>query len=176
MKDILRSAALSGVLLSATAATAEGADLELTVEIPQLKVAEYHRPYAAIWIEKQDQSFVGNLAVWYQLRDSEKGEKGSAWLKDLRTWWRKSGRELTLPIDGVSGATRAPGVHRVAFSGSKGALAKLTPGSYQLAVEVAREVGGREIVRVPFQWPAAAPGAKSQGSHEIGQVQVIVKP
>lgn len=174
MKYILPSAALSGLLLSPGAARA--ADLEVSVEIPQLKVAEYHRPYAAIWLEKPDQTFAGNLAAWYQLQDSGKGEKGSSWLKDLRTWWRKSGRDLALPVDGVSGATRPPGVHRITFKGSRADLAALSPGSYQLVVEVARETGGREIVRIPFQWPAPGQPAKGQGSHEIGQVQVTVKP
>ncbi len=30
------------------------AELNLTVQIPEQKVAEYHRPYAAIWIERAD--------------------------------------------------------------------------------------------------------------------------
>ncbi|MCC6539729.1 MAG: DUF2271 domain-containing protein [Bryobacterales bacterium] len=175
MKLVLPSAALSGLLMTSARAL-HAADLEVSVEIPQLKVAEYHRPYGAIWIEKNDQAFAGNLAVWYQLRDSEKGEKGSTWLKDLRTWWRKSGRDLTLPVDGVSGATRPPGAHRLTFKGSRAALAALAPGEYQLVVEMAREVGGREIVRIPFKWPAGGAPAQAQGAHEIGQVQVIVKP
>ena len=36
-------------------------------------------------------------------------EPGTKWLADLRAWWRKGGRSMTLPADGVSGATRAPG-------------------------------------------------------------------
>ncbi len=68
-----RIAALSGLLLGPLAA----ADLEISVEIPRLNVAEYHRPYTAIWIERPDQSFAANLAVWYQLQDTAKGEKGA---------------------------------------------------------------------------------------------------
>jgi hypothetical protein len=177
MKFLIPTAAVSGLLVSAAA---NAADIEVSVESPRLSVAEYHRPYAAIWVERPDQSVAANVAVWYQLQDTPKGEKGATWLKDLRTWWRKSGRDLTLPVDGVSGATRPPGVHRLTFKGSRAGLAELAPGSYQLVVEMTREVGGREIVRVPFQWPARAAAApasgKAQGSHEIGQVQVTVRP
>jgi hypothetical protein len=173
MKLVLSSAALSGLLISSPAGAA---DLEILVEVPRPGVAEYHRPYAAIWIEKPDQSFAANLAVWYQLQDTAKGEKGATWLKDLRTWWRKSGRELSLPVDGVSGATRPPGVHKLNFPGSRAALAALAPGSYQLVVEMAREAGGREILRIPFEWPRQPAPAQGQGSHEIGKVQLTVKP
>jgi hypothetical protein len=40
------TAALSGLL----ATPALAADLELSLEIPRLTVAEYHRPYVAVWI------------------------------------------------------------------------------------------------------------------------------
>lgn len=172
MRKAIVSPACTGLLL---AVTASGADLEVSVEIPRLQVAEYHRPYAAIWIEKPDQSFAANLAVWCQLQDTAKGEKGATWLKDLRTWWRKSGRDLAMPVDGVSGATRAPGVHKLTFKGTRAGLAALKPGPYQLVVEMAREVGGREIVRVPFEWPAAGASAGGKGSHEVGAVQLSVK-
>src|SRR5690606_10447352 len=95
------------VLLSAPLAAAE---LEVSVEIPRLDVAEYHRPYVALWLEKPDQSHVANLAVWYDLK--MKNKEGEKWLKDLRQWWRRSGRGLEMPVDGVSGATRPVGQHR----------------------------------------------------------------
>ena len=33
-------------------AAAAPATMDVTITIPQLKVAEYHRPYVAIWVEK----------------------------------------------------------------------------------------------------------------------------
>ena len=166
-------AAVTGLL---TTPLMFAADMEISVEIPRFNVAEYHRPYVAMWVEKPDQSFAANLAVWYDLQTT-KAEKGTTWLKDLRMWWRKSGRELTMPVDGVSGATRPPGVHPVVFKGSKGALATLAPGAYELVVEASREVGGREVVRIPFQWPSkTAQPLKAQGRSELGQVQLVVKP
>ena len=52
--------ALSGLL----AMPAYAAELDLSVEIPQLNVAEYHRPYVAIWVEGADGKTAANLAVW----------------------------------------------------------------------------------------------------------------
>jgi hypothetical protein len=151
------------------------ADLAVKLELPRLPVAEYHRPYTAVWIERADQSVAANLAVWYDLK--KKGHEGSKWLKDMRTWWRKSGRELQMPVDGLSGATRAPGEHQLQFSGVDSPLARLPAGDYAVAVETAREGGGREVVRVPFQWPPKlAQSASSRGEHELGQVSVEVKP
>lgn len=175
MNRLLPSAALTGLLASPALA---GTELEVSVEVPRLAVAEYHRPYAAIWIENADQSVAADLAVWYMLQNTAKGEQGATWLKDLRTWWRKSGRNQTLPIDGVSGATKPPGVHKLNFRKDGPQLRALAPGEYHLVVEMVREVGGREIVRIPFQWPAqkAPATAKVRGTHEIGEVQVTVKP
>jgi hypothetical protein len=159
-------------LLSATVAGA--AELKVTVEIPQMSVAEYHRPYVAIWAEDAAGGVAANLAVWYQIDNKGKPDKGDTWLKDLRTWWRKSGRDLEMPVDGISGASRPPGAHSMTFSGR---LKSLAPGSYNLVVEAAREVGGREILRIPFDWPPkSAKAAKTQGEHEIGVVQIEVNP
>ncbi|MBP8256458.1 MAG: DUF2271 domain-containing protein, partial [Opitutaceae bacterium] len=94
--------------LVCTVATSAAAQLTATVEIPQLDVSEYHRPYVALWIEGPDRSVV-NVGVWYDV-DMKKDE-GESWLKDLRQWWRKSGRDLNLPIDGLSGPTRPVGTH-----------------------------------------------------------------
>ena len=165
----------------ATALTAAGftfpaaaADMALKVEIPRLTVAEYHRPYVAVWIEKPDQAFAGNLAVWYDIK--LRNNEGTKWLKDMRAWWRKSGRELAMPVDGISGATRAPGEHAVQFSDAT-ALGKLPPGEYQLVLEAAREVGGREQVKVPFVWPPkATTTTQARGEHELGAISVTVKP
>lgn len=159
------------LLLATSPALAAGLDLSLT--IPTLKVAEYHRPYVAIWIEPEA-SEARTLAVWYdtKLKDRE-GEK---WLRDIRTWWRKSGRTLAFPVDGVSGATRAPGTHRISFTEGQGPLGKLAPGQYELVIEAAREVGGRELIRLPFQWPPK-PGAvaKAAGTAELGAATLTLK-
>ena len=63
-------------------ALAHAADMNLTVEIPALKVAEYHRPYVAVWVDREDHSVATNLAVWYDTKKAN-GE-GTKWLKDMR--------------------------------------------------------------------------------------------
>ncbi|MDM4769280.1 DUF2271 domain-containing protein [Solimonas sp. SE-A11] len=180
------------VLCSMLPGTVLAANLDLTIEIPRLDVAEYHRPYVAVWLEREDKSVAANLAVWYQ--QPKKGEKvpaaaaagapggmqgaaanpqgGAKWLPDLRQWWRRSGRELTLPADGITGATRAPGEHAMSFN-----VADLPAGQYKLVVEAAREEGGRELVDVPFQVPAKdAQVIKAKGSRELGAISLSVKP
>lgn len=159
---------------AALAWPAVAADLAFKVEIPRLTVAEYHRPYVSIWLEKADQSFAANVAVWYDIK--MRNNEGTKWLKDMRTWWRKSGRDLSMPVDGISGATRAPGEHAVQFTDAA-VLSKLAPGEYSLVLEATREVGGREVVKVPFVWPPkAATTTQAAGQHELGAVSVTVKP
>lgn len=169
----LRYTMALGACLGAAPAFAAG--LNVGVEVPRLDVAEYHRPYVAVWIERADASVAATLSVWYDVK--MRNAEGTKWLKDMRQWWRKAGRDMQLPADGVSGATRAPGEHALTFSDGKAPLGKLPAGDYQLVVEAAREVGGRELVRVPFAWPPkAAQSASAKGEHELGGVSVDLKP
>lgn len=162
-------------LLSLVSAAHVGraAELTVSVELPRIDVAEYHRPYVAIWVEREDQTVAANLAVWYDVA----GRDGAHWLPDLRQWWRRSGRTLQLPIDAVTGATRPAAKHELKLTGGREPLGDLAPGSYVLVVEAVREAGGREAVRVPFQWP---PGSEQRGSatgsSELGTVAVVVGP
>jgi hypothetical protein len=148
--------------------------MAVTITIPRLDVAEYHRPYLAAWIERPDQSVAANLLVWYEVKNTKEGTK---WLADLRQWWRRSGRDQSFPIDGITGATRPAGQHIVKFDAKQAPLATLAPGSYTLAVEAAREVGGREVVKVPFTWPAtAAANGSASGKTELGTISLSITP
>lgn len=150
---------------------AEAADLALKIEIPKQNVAEYHKPYVAAWIERDDGSVVSTVALWYEVRS--RNNEGEKYLKDLRQWWRRAGRDLKVPADGISGATRTPGEQQVALADGKGPMASLAPGKYKLVVEAAREGGGRETVALPFAWPAAAGAvATAQGREELGAVSL----
>ena len=153
---------------------AVAADLSVKFELPQLNVAEYHKPYVAVWIERADQSVATTLAVLYDVRKRDNG--GTKWVKDLRTWWRKAGRDVTLPLDGVSGATRAAGVQTLTFPGARAGLDKLPAGDYKLVIEAAREAGGRELVRLPFHWtPHATVAAAFAGKEELGAVSLAIQ-
>ena len=166
------SIALSLPLASASTMAAE---LALKLDVPQLNVAEYHRPYIAAWLENGDQKVVSNLAVLYDVK--KKDNAGTKWLKDMRQWWRKAGRDVEMPMDGVSGATRAPGEVTLNLASAKAVLDKLPAGQYTVLVEAAREAGGREVVKLPLQWPPkSAQSLTAQGKEELGTVTVQIKP
>lgn len=165
----------TAALAMAAAGPAAAASLTLQVTLPDLHATSYYRPYLAAWVERpEDKAAMGTLALWYdtRLRDG----LGKSWLRQLRTWWRTGGEQLALPVDGVSGATRPAGTHTLQFADAKGALAQLPPGRYQMAIEVAREQGERELLRVPFEWRGAANTAHAEGSKELGRVTVTVSP
>jgi hypothetical protein len=167
---------IAGVMMSlALTAPVAAAELNIKLELPRLDVAEYHRPYIAVWVENPDQSTATHLAVWYQTES--KKEDGTQWLKDLRQWWRRGGRELQMPVDGVTGATRPAGVQALSFKSTDKQLAKLAPGKYNLVVEATREVGGRELLRLPFEWPGTQKQqATATGKTELGAVTLNVTP
>ncbi|WP_374296179.1 DUF2271 domain-containing protein [Sphingomonas sp.] len=153
---------LLGIGMVAAPATAG----TVTVTIPRLNVAEYHKPYVAIWLEPTAGGPARTVAVWY---DVKKGgnEPGTKWLADLRSWWRKSGRSMAMPANGVSGATRTPGQYRIPLP------ADLKPGQYVLNVEAARETGGRELVSIPVTVPNGT--AQKSGSAELGAVTLSAR-
>ena len=177
LKKIITVTALS-ISSLAFVPSALSAELKVSVELPKLTVAEYHAPYTAIWIESTaegDKKFVKTLSVWFDTK--KKNEEGQKWLKDIRQWWRRDGRNLDLPIDGVSGATKLSGTHELNFKVGEAPLTELPAGDYQLLVEVAREVGGRELVKIPFTWPATElQNLSGQGATEMGKVGLAITP
>ncbi|WP_213956381.1 DUF2271 domain-containing protein [Variovorax sp. dw_954] len=160
-------------------APAFAAGLGASIEVPRLNVAEYHRPYVAAWIERADNTVAATLSVWYDIRvktNNPEGE-GTKWLKDLRQWWRRGGRELAVPVDGITGATKPAGTHQINASEGSAALPKLAPGAYKFVVEAAREQGGREVVSIPFQWPpTSAQPLAATGKDELGGIKLELKP
>ena len=159
---------LTTLCLTLLAGHSLAASFNVEVEVPRLRVAEYHAPYVAFWIENPDRSTIVPLGLWYD--DQEK------WLKDIRQWWRRTGRGQSRPYDGLTGATRPPGSHSVDFA-ELDALKALPAGDYELVVEAAREVGGREVLRLPFSWPADQTQNQTvNGSNELGTVTLTITP
>ena len=153
-------------LLIAGAVAAPATAGTVSVTIPRLDVAEYHKPYVAIWVEPAGGGAARTLAVWYDVKKAGR-EPGTKWLSDLRAWWRKGGRSLALPADGISGATRAPGQYSLALPKD------LKPGAYVLNVEAARETGGRELVSVPLTVPNGT--GRASGQAELGAVTLSAR-
>lgn len=172
---ILRNAIWSApLLLSGVATGAHAGALSVQIDIPQQNVAEYHKPYVAGWIEDSTGAAAGNVFVWYDIK--KRDNAGQKWLKDLRTWWRKSGRDLT-STDGFSGATRSPGRQTLSLDTNATALKGLKPGSYVFVVEASREGGGHDLVKIPLNWnPAKATTGAAKGAGELGDVRVSYKP
>lgn len=146
--------------LAATSLTSVAADVSVELELAVIDTAEYHRPYVAVWLEDDQRKQAAQLELWLE---QEK------WHRDLRSWWRRGGRRLELPIDGVSGATRKPGRYKVNHD------IKLKPGSYTLNVEAVREVGGREHVRIPFTWQGEALTFSRRGESELGAINFHIR-
>jgi len=158
----------AGATFAVPALAADPGTMDVTIAIPRLKVAEYHKPYVAFWVEKAGAK-AKTVAVWYD--HDMKANEGTKWLRDVRQWWRAAGRSMSFPANGITGATRPPGTHKIAFTRAQ--LGAQAPGQYTLVIEAAREVGGRELLRIPFTWPAkAGAGWRAAGGSELGAVSV----
>ncbi|NVK58281.1 MAG: PepSY-associated TM helix domain-containing protein [Alteromonadaceae bacterium] len=145
---------------------------ELRVSLPRMAVAEYHAPYVAVWLANERGERVVDIAVWYDTAMAD--DEGEKWLKDLRLWWRRSGRSAELPIDGISGATRRPGTSDINLDGR---FNDVPAGDYFIWVEAARELGGRETLKLPLTLPVKQPiSERAQGKHELSSIHIIMEP
>ena len=158
IKSCTRCCALALLLPSLPSGAAQ---LQVELEIPKIDTVEYHRPYLAVWVEDEKNQQVTQIALWLE---QEK------WHRDLRSWWRRGGNRLALPVDGVSGATRKPGRYSLSHN------VNLPVGKYWLNIESVREVGGREHIRIPFDWSLQQLQLSEQGSTELGQVTFTILP
>ncbi len=185
----------AGVLATAPALAA---DLSIKVTLPEIArngPRAANRPYVAIWLRKEDNSFASDLAVWYQIESPRRrgpappggmgpppgfgsmAAGGARWLNEVRQWWADSGHRLQFPVDGLTSASRAAGTHELTFAASDPKLATLPPGKYKLMVEAAREHGGDEVVSLPITLPlTAAQSGKTTGRTELGAVEFVVTP
>lgn len=133
-------------------------------EIPALDVAEYRRPYVAIWISDNS----GNAIRHLQLLGDNR------WLRDLRLWWRKFGRADDALVDALAGATRKPGRYRISWDGRDGQGNKVLQGNYELHLEVVREHGEREAIALPFVLNGQVISTETKGTQEIGRVNLAL--
>jgi len=175
LKNLLRTTLGSALAAVFVAPAAQADSLSIKLTLPRMQTSEYHRPYVAVWLENTDRSVVRDLAVWYDHAMAR--DEGKKWLKDIRRWWRVSGRNQTELADGVTGATRAPGTHTLNVALNDARLAGLPAGSYELAVEASREKGGLELIRLPLAWPLdKAATVQASGKTELGAIAVSVVP
>lgn len=164
--------ALSVVFSSASYAAND--KLLVEIEIPSMNVAEYHRPYVAVWLEDSNRKAT-QIALWYDV--DMKDNEGAKWLKDIRQWWRRIGRKAEQPFDGLTSATKGAGKHALSVDLNAKALKTLPAGDYQLRIEASREVGGKEVVNIPLVWPIKASDypLNTSGSSELGAISIQIK-
>ena len=130
--------------------------LQVSVEIPEIMTVEYHRPYVSVWLEDAQREPSAQLALWLE---QEK------WHRDLRYWWRRAGQNRAQLIDAYSGATRKPGKYE--FS-----VPYLRQKHQVLVVEAVREVGGRELIKLPLAELKAGAALSTSGERELGLIHV----
>lgn len=142
------------------------AEAEITLQIPEIETAQYYRPYIAVWVENAEQQPVKLIALWRKEPD---------WLKDIRRFWRKIGRSEPALVDAMTGATRTPGKHRLAWDGKDDQGNVLPTGSYTLYVEASREQGGRSLQKIDFQLDGSPYQLKAAAAEELGELLLTIK-
>jgi|GEM_PF-223873 len=129
---------------ASTASAAQQGPLSVTLTLPNIQDTPYHRPFVAVWLEDENRNPLATLAVWY---DDE------TWLKDMRQWWRKLGRDQLehKALDGLSGATRRPGQYTLTWNGKDHSGTTTTTKTLLVNIEVVREEGDRSYIRHAIQ-------------------------
>lgn len=120
-----------------------GAQLTLDYTLPAFNVADYNRPYVAIWISDTAQAPLRTLLL---LGETER------WARENARWWRRVGRRTPGLLDGVARPTRGPGEYRLLWDGRDDFGNALPPGDYLLHLEASRENGGSTYKELPFVW------------------------
>lgn len=152
----------SSVLAYSLPAYATPIKIELTV--PEISTTQYQRPFVAIWLEKKgEKRAVTDFAVWF---DDKK------WLKDIRRWWRKSGR-YNQQVDSFTGATKPPGSYSLSYTLSDKHLK--TGGLFTLYIEAVREHGNRTLLKQPLDLSKPLPQTfELKAGKEIGPVKIHI--
>lgn len=139
------------------------ADLQINLALPKISEGQYHRPYVAVWVEDSTEKPVRLIEIWREKPD---------WIKDLRRFWRKTGRADQPLVDARTGATKGPGSYQLQWDGHDDQGKPVAAGQYQLVIEAAREHGGRNLVKQKFDWDGKAIDIQVPAGSEIGAVRL----
>lgn len=162
----MRKVSMALVLMSGLVLPATASELEIALQLPKISEGQYHRPYVAVWVEDSSEKSVRLIEIWREKPD---------WIKDLRRFWRKTGRADQPLVDARTGATKGPGQYRLRWDGKDDQGVAVPNGEYQLVIEAAREHGGRQLVKQKFNWDGTAVALSVAAGNEIGQVQLSRK-
>lgn len=160
-KQFLLPMLLAGSIL---AGGAQAQSVDVAFELPVIKSSQYKRPYVAVWIERKgERRALETLAVWHE---------DKKWLKDIRRWWRKAGR-YNPDVDGVTGATRAPGAYTLSWD-ARDANGEALSGEFLLCLESVREHGNRTLIKQKLRLGDGAQTYTIAAGDELGPVSIKV--
>lgn len=159
MKKIVYLLTITLFLLASSMAFAK-TTLLVDFSLPEFEKSDYRKPYVAMWAEHNGES--DNLLIWHLTKKEE-----DKWLVDIRRWWRKEGRYADNKFDGITGATKGAGKHHVELDVSK-------LNEFTLFIEVARQKGGRSIVRQKINLSDDKKQFSIAATPEIGAIHIKV--
>lgn len=134
--------------------------------LPKLKVTNLRRPYVALWIQDAERKVIKHLLV---LGDHD------VWMRENRLWWRQAGRKEDSLLAGFARPTRRAGVYDLTWNGLDDYGQPLAKGRYTLVMEVSREHGGHEVVKIDFDSSARFENMKKTGNKEIEFLQLALR-
>ncbi len=152
-----------GLLMSASFPVFAEEPVKIELNLPTIEGSTSYRPYVAVWVENDQGEVVKNLALWSKEPD---------WLKDMRRWWRKTGRYGGTDIDAVSSATRRPGTYELSWNGLDAKGDQVPTGRYTVHIEAAREHGSRSWVNTEIELGKNPQTHVIKASEELGIIQV----
>lgn len=157
-----KSISVVAFLLMLAAPLAPASDVVVSFSVPEFSDGPKQRPYVAIWLEKRGQKqAIRTFEVWYE---------DKKWLKDLRRWWRKSGRYQE-DIDAITSATKPPGTYTHKYTFPKELLE--SGGKYTLYIEAVREHGNRTLLKQPIDLSNPLPQSfELEAGKEIGPINI----
>jgi len=137
------------------------AEMNIEFVVPDIQASIYARPYIAVWIEDKQRKPVRTIQLWVGQDE---------WLKDLRSWWRKVGRDDRAVVDAVTSATRPAGKYRFSWDGLDQQGKRVEQGEYTFYVEAVREHGGRNYLRQKIQLAEKDFELVLEPTEETGQI------
>nr|WP_241263082.1 DUF2271 domain-containing protein [Parahaliea mediterranea] len=139
--------------------------LRLAYTLPEMRVAEFHSPYVAIWISDSGRRAVKNLLL---LGETER------WARENRRWWRRVGRKDAQLLDGIARPTRQPGHYELVWDGRDDFGRPVAAGDYTLHLEASREAGGSTYRQIPFVLGDGADDMEFAPEGEIGRIHLWI--
>lgn len=141
----------------------EGYQLVVDLEVPDLKVSKYERPYVAAWIADANRNLIRILML--------AGDE-PRWMEENYYWYRRFGRKAGSLVDAMSGPTRRPGVYSLVWDGFDDDGGAVPPGDYILHVEAAREHGDHQHSSIDLPLSGGAFTESIPAETELGEIRV----